>query len=42
MSRPIRTLLALLIVSFALAATACADATGPQHACDYNNSNTCK
>lgn len=41
MSRSIRSLLALLIVSAALAATACADVTGPQHACDYNNSNTC-
>jgi len=27
-------LLAVLVVSFAVAASACADATGPQHACD--------
>ena len=42
MSRTIRTLIALLVVSFALGASACADATGPQqHGCDYSNSNTC-
>jgi hypothetical protein len=41
MSRSLRTLLALLVVSFALSASACADATGPQHGCDWNNSNTC-
>lgn len=42
MSRRIRTLVALLLVSFALAATACADASGPTtNACDQNNPNTC-
>jgi hypothetical protein len=41
MSRSIRLLVALLVVSFALAASACADATGPTHGCDWNNSNTC-
>ena len=41
MSRSIRTLLGLLVVSFALAASACADATGPTLACDYNNGNVC-
>lgn len=45
MSRRIRALLALLVVSFALSATACADATGPRPdttPCDHNNSNTCR
>jgi len=41
MSRTIRTLLTLLVVSFALSAAACADATGPQHGCDYSNGNVC-
>jgi hypothetical protein len=44
MSRTIRTLLAVFAVSFALAASACADATGPQSrttACDVSNPNTC-
>jgi len=41
MSRTIRTLIALFVVSLALGASACADATGPQHGCDYSNSNTC-
>jgi hypothetical protein len=42
MSRTIRTLIALLVVSFALGASACADATGPQpHGCDTVGSNTC-
>jgi hypothetical protein len=41
MSRSIRTLVALFVVSFALAASACADATGPTHACDWNNGNVC-
>lgn len=45
MSRPIRGLVALLVVSFALAATACADATGPRPSadttCDVSNPNTC-
>ena len=41
MSRRIRALFALLVVSFALSSVACADATGPRHGCDVNNSNTC-
>jgi hypothetical protein len=41
MSRPTRALLALVLVSFALAAAACADATAPRPACDITNSNTC-
>jgi len=45
MSRPIRALFALLVVSFALVATACADATGPQPStdvtCDFHNGNIC-
>ena len=43
MSRPTRALFALLAVSFALAASACASATGPRPSptCDYNGSNTC-
>ena len=42
--RTIRTLVALVLVSFALAATsACADATGPAHpACDWSSGNVCK
>jgi hypothetical protein len=45
MSRHIRTLLTLLVVSYALAASACADATGPRQGsvpCDVNNPNVCK
>ena len=43
MSRPIRALVALLLVSFALSAVACADATGPRPrgACDYTSGNIC-
>jgi hypothetical protein len=41
MSRSIRILFAVLVVSLALGASACADSTGPQHGCDYNSSNTC-
>ncbi len=41
MSRSIRTLLAVLVVSLALGASACADSTGPSHGCDYSRSNTC-
>ncbi len=42
MSRRIRTLLALFLVSFALTAAACADASGPTSGvCDQNNPNTC-
>ncbi len=42
MSRSIRALLAVLVVSLAFGVSACADATGPSHACDYNSSNTCR
>jgi len=49
MSRRLRALVALLVVSFAFAATACAGtstATGPRgpsfkEGCDTSNSNTC-
>jgi hypothetical protein len=42
MSRRIRFALALVLVSFALTASACADATAPTHnACDTNNPNVC-
>ena len=41
MSRSIRILLAVLVVSFAVGASACADSTGPSHGCDYSGSNTC-
>jgi hypothetical protein len=44
MSRRIRYALSLLLVSFALTAAACADATGPRAdtVCDQNNPATCK
>jgi hypothetical protein len=46
MARRIRALLSLLLVSFALSAAACADATAPAPSadvtCDTNNPNTCK
>jgi len=43
MSRQIRSLLALFLVSFALTAAACADASGPNDTtCDTNNPATCK
>lgn len=44
MSRQMRALVALFAVTFVLAATACADATGPRptaQPCDISNSNTC-
>ena len=43
MSRRIRTLLGLVLVSFSLIASACADTTGPQAATckEWNSSNTC-
>jgi hypothetical protein len=42
MSRRIRTLVALCLVSFALTAAACADASGPtSNVCDQNNPVTC-
>jgi hypothetical protein len=41
MSRSIRALVALLVVS--LAAAACADATAPRpDSCDYSNGNVCR
>ena len=47
MARRIRFALSLLLVSFAMAAAACADAsTGPQMnadtTCEQNNPNTCR
>jgi hypothetical protein len=44
MTRRIRCALTLLLVSFALTAAACADASGPNHevACDTGNPNTCR
>jgi hypothetical protein len=44
MTRRIRYALALLLVTFALTAAACADASGPNHeaACDLSNPNTCR
>ncbi|HMG18963.1 MAG TPA: hypothetical protein VK573_09575 [Gemmatimonadales bacterium] len=43
MSRRIRYALSLLLVSFALTAAACADASGPSEVtCDTNNPVTCK
>ena len=41
MSRSIRILLAVIFVSLAVAASACADATGPTHACDWSSANVC-
>jgi hypothetical protein len=45
MTRRIRSALSLLLVSFALSAAACADATSPtptaEVKCDVNNPNTC-
>ncbi len=44
MSRRIRSLLPLLLVTFALTAAACADSTGPHPGttpCDHQNNNTC-
>ncbi len=45
MSHRIRALVALFAVSFVLAATACADVSGPRpdtKPCDTSNSNTCR
>jgi hypothetical protein len=44
MSRRIRAALSLLLVSFALSAAACADATAPSAdtTCDHNNPATCR
>lgn len=42
MARRIRFALSLLLVSFALTAAACADATGPRaEGCDTSNPATC-
>jgi hypothetical protein len=45
MSRSSRALVALIAVSLALVAAACADATGPKPSpngtCDYTNGNIC-
>ena len=43
MFRRIRSLLPLLLVTFALTAAACADSTGPRAdtPCDHSNNNTC-
>lgn len=43
MLRRIRSLLPLLLVTFALTAAACADSTGPRAdtPCDHVNNNTC-
>lgn len=43
MARRIRSLLPLLLVTFALTAAACADSTGPHPdtVCDHSNNNTC-
>ena len=42
MSRSIRILVAVVVVSLAFGASACADSTGPSHGCDYSSSNTCR
>lgn len=42
MSRRIRSVLSLVLVSFALTAAACADASGPtSETCDTSNPVTC-
>jgi hypothetical protein len=45
MSRRLRAFVALLLVSFAFSAVACADPTGPQapriNTCDTSGSNVC-
>ena len=46
MARRIRLALSLVLVSFAMVASACTDATAPapsaEVVCDNNNPNTCK
>jgi hypothetical protein len=42
MSRSIRMLVAVVVVSLALGASACADSTGPQHGCDVSGPNICR
>jgi len=41
MSRSIRMLVAVLVLSVAFGVSACADATGPTHGCDYSGANVC-
>ena len=41
MSRSIRMLVAVLVLSVAFGITACADATAPHPTCDYVNGNVC-
>jgi len=41
MSRSIRMLVAVLVLSVAFGITACADTTAPHAACDYVNGNVC-
>ena len=42
MSRSLRALFALVAITFALSATACADAAGPHGMhCDTNGANVC-
>ena len=41
MSRRIRFVLSLLVVSFALSAAACADTIAPQGFCQQTSNNTC-
>ncbi len=42
MSRSIRMLVAVLVLSVAFGLSACADSTAPHPACDYSNGNVCK
>ncbi len=41
MSRSIRMLVAVLVLSVAFGVSACADATAPHPACDYVSGNVC-
>ena len=41
MSRSIRMLVAVLVLSVAFGVSACADTTGPRHGCDYSGANVC-
>jgi len=41
MSRSIRMVVALVVLSFAFGVSACADATGPTHGCDVSSANVC-
>ncbi len=42
MSRSIRMLVAVLVLSVAFGVSACADSTAPHPACDYSGGNVCK